>query len=316
MAQTTWLTAIRSQIGGLIWGRRFAQGGIRTWMHEPVVRRYINTSVSGSPDCWPIDWLRSLLGSHRFSTAVSLGCGDGPLERDLLAKGICSSLLGIDISLGALELARERAAAQRLVGVEYRQGDLNSLRLPGRGFEAAFFHQALHHVENLDGCLTTTASALHPGGLLYLDEYVGPSRGDWTHALIAEADRLFVSLPKSVKRRRHIAAPIDRRDPTEAVRSSRILPTVAHYFQVQVRRDYGGNFLAVIHPHLRLDHLSPATRDEVLLEIIQAEQEHLKSGVASYYTVLMATPLPQPQGGIGQSVAGADTSARVPTEQE
>ncbi|MEA2604986.1 MAG: hypothetical protein QOF89_5978 [Acidobacteriota bacterium] len=286
------LTAIRSRIGGLIWGRRFAQGGIRTWMHEAVVRRYINASVTGSPDCWPVDWLRSRLQSRHFSTAVSLGCGDGPLERDLLAKGICSSILGIDISSDALALARSKAAALGLAGVvEYRQGDLNSLDLPSRAYAAAFIHQALHHVEDLDGCLSATAAALKTGGLLYLDEYVGPSRGEWRRAMLAAADRLFVSLPASIRGRRHIGAPIDRRDPTEAVRSSEILAAVSRHFQIEERRDYGGNFLAVIHPHLRLDRLAPGERDDVLQSIIQAETEHLRSGAASYYTVLLATPL-------------------------
>ena len=259
-------------------------------MHEAVVRRYINESISGSSDCWPIDWLQSRFPS-RFSGALSLGCGDGPLERDLIAKGMCSTILGIDISSGALELARAKAAAVGLIGIEYRQGDLNALDLSGKKFDAAFFHQSLHHVDNLDGCLSATASALHPGGLLYLDEYVGPSRKEWTPSLLAEASRLFLSLPASVRRRRNLEAPIDRRDPTEAVRSSEILTAVERYFHIQERRDYGGNFLAVIHPHLRLDELKPAERDEVLLSIIEAEQEHLRSGAASYYTVLIAAPL-------------------------
>jgi SAM-dependent methyltransferase len=261
-------------------------------MHEAVVRRYINESVSGSPDCWPIDWLHSLLQPRRFSAALSLGCGDGPLERDLAIKGMCSSILGIDISLGALELAKAKAAALGLTGVEYRQGDLNALSLAGRRFDAAFFHQSLHHVENLEGCLSATASALSPGALLYLDEYAGPSRKEWTPESIADANRVFLSLPTSVRRRRKVGAPIDRRDPTEAVRSSEILPAVERYFQIEERRDYGGNFLALIHPNLRLDSLRPAERDEVLLSIIEAEKEHLKSGASSYYTVLIASPRP------------------------
>jgi SAM-dependent methyltransferase len=287
----TLLRTIRSQIGGLIWGRRFAQGGVRTWMHEAVVRRYINESVTGSPDCWPTDWLRSSLQDRHFSTAVSLGCGDGPLERDLITKGICSSILALDISQSALELARSKAAALGLAGIEYHQENLNSLALPKDAFDAAFSHQALHHVENLDGCLSATASALRPRGLLYIDEYVGPSRGEWTQAMIAEADRLFVSLPESVRKRRHIGVPLDRHDPTEGVRSSEILPTISRYFRVEKRCDYGGNFLAVIHPHLRLDQLSPAERDDLLRSIIQAEIEHLRSGAASWHTVLLATPL-------------------------
>jgi SAM-dependent methyltransferase len=257
-------------------------------MHEAMVRRYINESISGSPDCWPIDWLRSRLQSRRFSTALSLGCGDGPLERDLAAKGMCDSILGIDISSGALEIARAKAAALGLNGIEYRQGDLNALDLSGQSFDAAFFHQSLHHVENLEGCLSATASALRPDGLLYLDEYVGPSRKEWTPASIADADRVYLSLRASVRRKRHIGAPIDKHDPTEAVRSSEIPSAVTRYFHIQERRDYGGNFLALIHPHLRLRHLNPVDRDDVLLTIIEAEKEHLKSGASSYYAVVVA----------------------------
>ncbi len=262
-------------------------------MHEPVVRRYVNESVTGSPDCWPIDWLgewlRARLGFHRFATALSLGCGDGPLERDLLAKGICSSLLGIDISADALALARSKAAALGLAGVEYRQGNLNALDLPDQAYEAAFFHQSLHHVEDLDACLAATAAALQPGGLLYLDEYVGPSRNEWSPALLADADRFFAALPASIRRRRHLQAPLDRRDPTEAVRSSGILPAVSRHFRIAERRDYGGNFLAVVYPHLRLDRLTPEERDDVLRSVIAAEKEHLRSGAASYYAVLLGS---------------------------
>jgi len=257
-------------------------------MHEAVVRRYINESVSGSPDCWPVDWLHSRLQARRFSVALSLGCGDGPLERDLVAKGICDSILAIDISSGALEIARAKAATLGLSGIEYRQGDLNALDFSAQRFDAAFAHQSLHHVENLEGCLSTTASALVPGGLFYLDEYVGPSRKEWTAASIADANRFYLSLSASVRREKHIGAPIDKHDPTEAVRSSEILSVLESYFQIEERRDYGGNFLALIHPHLRLEHLNPADRDDVLRSIIEAEKEHLKSGASSYYTVVVA----------------------------
>jgi SAM-dependent methyltransferase len=160
------LTRIRSYLGGRFWGRAFAQGGLQTWMSEEVVRRYINSSVTGSPNLWPIEWLGTRVPSP-FDSAVSLGCGEGALERDLLAKRLCVHILGIDISPEALALARANASG--LTGVEYRQGDLNKLELPAASFDAAFFHQSLHHVENLDSCLSVTASALDPGAMVYFD---------------------------------------------------------------------------------------------------------------------------------------------------
>ena len=277
------LTKIRSYIGGRFWGRAFDHGGLRTWMSEEVVRRYINRSVTGSPDVWPIEWLQARVPSP-FASAVSLGCGEGSLERDLLAKGLCVSILGIDISAAALKLAEARAEGR----IQYREGDLNALELPAAAFDAAFFHQSLHHVEDLDRCLSVTASALSPGAVVYLDEYVGPSRGEWSASHIRQASELFAQLPASVKRSRRLKLPIDWRDPTEAVRSSEILSAVSRHFRVIERRDYGGNFLSVIHPHLRLDHLEAGERAALLQSLIDAEQEYLAAGHDSYYAVLIA----------------------------
>ena len=43
------LMKLRSYLGSRFWGRTFAEGTLRTWMHEEVVRRYINEAVTGSP---------------------------------------------------------------------------------------------------------------------------------------------------------------------------------------------------------------------------------------------------------------------------
>lgn len=282
------MTKLRSLIGGRFWGRTFAHGGLRTWMGEEVVRRYINHSVTGSANLWPIEWLQTLVPSP-FTAAVSLGCGEGALERDLLSKGLCTSVLGIDISTTALKLAEAKAKAAGLTGVKYQEGDLNALKLPTAAFDAAFFHQSLHHVEDLDSCLAATASSLRPGALVYIDEYVGPSRGEWSITRIREASELFAQLPASVRRSRRLKLPVDWRDPTEAVRSSQILATVSRHFTVLDRRDYGGNYLSVIHPHLRLDHLTSGERDALLQFLVDAEREHLAAGHRSYYTVLIAT---------------------------
>jgi ubiquinone/menaquinone biosynthesis C-methylase UbiE len=281
------LTRLRSYLGGRFWGRAFAQGGLQTWMSEVVVRRYINSSVTGSPDLWPIEWLRTLV-PYPFASALSLGCGEGALERDLLSKHLCTHILGIDISSEALTLAREKASASGLTGVEYSQGDLNKLDLPASSFNAAFFHQSLHHVEDLDSCLSATASALRPGSKVYFDEYVGPSRADWSMALIQEASEVFERLPAAVRRSRRLKLPVDWRDPTEAVRSSEILETVARYFEITLRRDYGGNFLSVIYPHLRLDSLAAEAKASLLQSLVDAEREYLAAGHDSYYTVLVA----------------------------
>lgn len=294
---------LRALVGEWFWGRAFASGLPRTWMAEPAVRRYINESVTGSPDVWPMAWLQGLAEAKNLRRCVVLGCGDGPLERDLVRKGLGREVLGIDLSRGAIERAEALAREEGLEGIAYLRADLNRLALDRASFDGAFFHQALHHVESLEDCLGAVRDALVDGGLFYVDEYVGPSRSEWRSerrsalrsdrrsGLLAEADELFRSLPAEIRRRKHLQVPVDWRDPTEAIRSSEILPVVRSLFEVVEERPYGGNFLSVIHPHLRLESSDILGEDDrreaVLRRIIEAERQHLERGAPSYYTVLV-----------------------------
>lgn len=270
------------------WNTAHGRGGIATWAAEPAVRRCLNRRVTGAPDIWPIEWLARDVVREPFPRALSLGCGDGALERDLASKGLCTTLLGLDISERALELARERARGKGWSNLEYARADLDRLELEPASFEAVFVHQALHHVRELEACLREVRRALIPGGIFYLDEYVGPSRHEWRRELLEAAEQTYQQLPKRARRRRRLQLPVDWRDPSEAVRSSEIVPLLTEIFEVRERRDYGGNLFAVIYPHLRLEALEPAAREEILDRLIAAEDELLASGASSYYTVMVA----------------------------
>ena len=281
------LRAIARRLAERYWSRAFQAGGVGTWMQEPLARAAINRRVTGDPDQWPMEWFQARYATRPFEAGLSLGCGEGALERDVLAKGICGTLLGLDLSAAALDLARQRAAELGLQ-VEYQRADLNQASLPEASFDLILAHQALHHVENLEGCLAQTARALRPGGIFYLDEYVGPSRQEWNRQLLAAAEDVYQRLPRAVRRRRRLQLPVDWRDPSEAVRSSEIIPVVERHFAVRERHDYGGNLLAVIYPHLRLEAVAPEQRASLLQQLISGEENLLAEGELSYYTVAVA----------------------------
>ena len=82
------------------------------WMSHPRVRERINIRVSGEPGTWTTTWLKNRLQPLLpLGRSVSIGCGVGNLERDLIRQGIVSEVTGIDVSepclQKALELARE-----------------------------------------------------------------------------------------------------------------------------------------------------------------------------------------------------------------
>ena len=272
------------------WSRAHGAGGApTTWLHDRFVRAIVNERVSGSPGRWTMDWFESL-ALHPFGEAVSLGCGTGALERDLFRRGICRRILGLDLSPAALEVARREAEAAGCSGIDYGIANLDQLTLPATSFDAVFVHQALHHVKNLEACLEVMARVLRPGGVLFIDEYVGPSRHEWKRSDLDRLRAAFLSLPAPARRVRRLKLPVDWRDPSEAVRSSEIEPLLGERFDLVARRPYGGNLMAPLLPNLDLDRLAEPVHEAWVHSFAATEDGWLASGEKSFYVVAVYRP--------------------------
>jgi SAM-dependent methyltransferase len=269
------------------WDRESAAPTHVSWMADPLVREYINESISGSPGVWPADWFTHWVSGRRFDTALSIGCGTGPLERDLLKRDLVGRFDAFDGSPGSLDIARQLAKDD---GVEHRVdyflGDFNAPRFPRRKYDIVFFHQSAHHVSKLEKIYSAILRALKPDGLLYLDEYVGPSRFDWNEALLAPQRAFYERLPVEARVFDVLPLPIQADDPSEAIRSSEIVPQLVHGFDVLERRDYGGNLLSVLFPAIRWEAAPP----RIVEEMIDEEKRLLASGAESFHAVIVAAP--------------------------
>ncbi|HEY4642034.1 MAG TPA: hypothetical protein VII75_11880 [Thermoanaerobaculia bacterium] len=95
---------------------------------------------------------------------------------------------------------------------------------------------------------------LRPGGLLYLDEYVGPTRFEWNETPL----------------------PIVPDDPTEALRSSHIERYLRLGFDVRHARPYGGAVLATVFGNL---HTALIDDDRAVT-----------NAIGSHHTVFVAVP--------------------------
>lgn len=261
------------------------------WMAHPLVRAAINRRVSGEERVWPITALRRWLGERApLATSVSIGCGAGSLERSLIDEGVVAHAVGIDLAENAIEEAAKQAGYRPL---DYLVADARAFLRRNRGkFDAVFFHQSLHHFDRLDELMDDVAQALRTGGMLYLDEYVGPSRDEWSPLKLVRPNLAYRTLPASVRRPRIVRAPINREDPTEAIRSSGIMPAVERRFRIVERRDYGGNLLALLYPNLRRpdEGSAPEVFDAAVAKLLAMEERLLRRGVGSYCTVAVAEP--------------------------
>lgn len=265
------------------------------WGAQPLVRRAINRRVTGDPNRWPMEWFAGRYAREPLARGLSIGCGTGGLERDVVGKRICAAIEGVDFSRESVAQARELAEAARLSDrIEYRVEDVHRLELPAERYNVVFFHGSLHHVRSVEHVLAGVHRALKPGGLLYVDEYMGPSRSEWTAEEWAFARAAFLALPERVKNRAELAVPLPLDDPLESIRSSSILPSLRRTFQIEEDRPYGGNILWFIFPCLDMAALRE-DRTGLLSRLIALEDHLLEKGWAqSYFRVVVARRRSQP----------------------
>jgi SAM-dependent methyltransferase len=261
----------------------------RYWGAQPLVRRAINRRVTGDPNRWPMEWFAEKYVPAALPLGLSVGCGTGLLERDVFLKGICERVEGVDFSPEAIVEARREAEEGGLGRrLSYRVEDINAIRLSRASYDIVFFHGSLHHIRNVERVLEEVHAALKPGGLLFLDEYMGPSRSEWREAEWGFARSAFDALPEELKNRPELAIPLPMDDPSESVRSSAILPAVRRLFGILEDRPYGGNILWFVFPCLDIARLRE-DRTDALSRLIALEDHLLdRRWVESYFRVIVA----------------------------
>jgi SAM-dependent methyltransferase len=302
------LALAREREAAEVWGEApapVAPGHERQWTELAQVRELINRRVSGDPavDAYMYFLRTRLSGRLPVDAALTIGCGEGALERGLAGHSFATRHDAIDVAPRAVERA---AAAARQAGLEhlrYRVADADSLELEPSSYDVVLGVQAVHHIEKLEHLFRQAAIALRPGGLLFLDEFVGPSRFQWTSRQLEVVDGILSLLPERFRRsladgrvRRRAHRPTIREvratDPSEAVRSGEIVAVLSESFEVLEVRPYGGTVL-----HLLLDDLAGnfvregTVGRELLAAIADLEWALVTSGdLPSDFAVVVARP--------------------------
>jgi SAM-dependent methyltransferase len=113
-------------------------------------------------------------GASARHRVLSLGCGDGSIERRLAPH--VGEIVGLDISAVAVGQASAAAAAAGLRNLSFAVSDAGALKLGGLGrFDAIAAFAFLHHIDDaaMRATLAEARGALQPGGAFYSSD---PSR--------------------------------------------------------------------------------------------------------------------------------------------
>jgi len=116
-----------------------------------------------------------ILGSLEGKTLLDVGCGDG--QNSVMLARMGARVTGIDVSPGAIEVARRRAEVNGVADrVRFLCAPVEEAALPDGEFDIVWGEGILHHVlDDLDRVLSRLARCARPEGVLIFSEPINLS---------------------------------------------------------------------------------------------------------------------------------------------
>ncbi|MBL6082185.1 methyltransferase domain-containing protein [Belnapia sp. T18] len=276
------------------------------WLAHPMVRDRVNRLASGRPDQDAYGHLMELLAARGWRLpighALSLGCGFGGLERDLVGRGLVARMDALDLAEGAIAEARRLAADAGLGDrIQYQVADLEAAYFAPGSADIVFAHSSVHHVERLEELFAAVKQTLRPGGVFHLYEFVGATRFQWTDAQLRLGNALLDSLPERLRRlpsgkpKGRLTRPTIEHmvgvDPTEAIRSAEILSLMREHFTILEERPLGGGLLHNVLGDIAQNFRPDDPEDRAVLErFFAAEDAAMADGtIGTDFATITAT---------------------------
>lgn len=231
---------------------------IRWWQSQEVIKD-VNRRVCGEPLPGFSNGLNSLLkkryaSSVPFDRAVSVGGGTGNKEMALLRSGIIKHFDLYELSSERIDQGRKLALDQNLGDrITFHEADAFVACTEPDAYDLVHWNNSLHHMFDVDAAVLWSKTVLKPGGIFYMDDFVGQDRFQWSDEMLelcgsvrsALDDRLMVNpkhprLKLSTQIKRPDRARLIEIDPSEAVESSKIPAAVLKHFPDADLKNTGG----------------------------------------------------------------------------
>ncbi len=255
------------------------------WWIVPAVRARWNEKITGDPALpYEAYVVQQYLRGRTGLRLCSLGSGACSHELAFARHPGFALVECVDIAGALLAEAARQAEREGLRNLRFAVRDVNRQPWPAAAYDVVLFHSALHHFRRVDEVVGHVWDALRPGGLLVLNDYVGPNRLQWGPAQLAAANQLLGRLPAAYRCRYLSERPKTRitgpgrlrmlvADPSEAVESENILPAVHRRFAVLEEKAVGGNLLALVLKDIAHHFLTSDPATQQLLQALFAAED-------------------------------------------
>jgi ubiquinone/menaquinone biosynthesis C-methylase UbiE len=221
------------------------------WWNIPAVKEHWNLLISGSSDVDEYHYIQNkYLTTINQAKALSLACGTGDREMNWASFNNINSIDAYDISKERIDFARNKAKKMKCDKINFQVGDIYKIDLKPNYYDLITAASALHHFSPLKKIMEKIDYALKPQGYFYVNDFVGPTKFQWTKNQINAVNSILELLPPrykvlygSSKFKSKVYKPsllsMKLKDPSEAVESSNILPFLGDNFEVLEVKGYG-----------------------------------------------------------------------------
>lgn len=255
------------------------------WWQVNAVRARWNKLITGDENMiYPDYVVQKWLAGRQGLKMLSIGCGTGQRELEFARHTCFKQIDAFDIAPKAIEDAKKSAANQHINNCNFYVGNVYKDSWPDEEYDVVLFHSSLHHFKHIGTLLDKVKSAIKPGGIVVINEYVGANRFQFSKERKRNVNKIYRNVvPDVFKERKHsrvikhsVYFPGKLRmiisDPSEAVESVSIPRQMKSHFTLLEQKNYGGNLITFILKDIA-HHFNKPEAQPVLEKLFALEDE-------------------------------------------
>jgi SAM-dependent methyltransferase len=123
--------------------------------------------------------LRQACGIQSRDHVLDIGCGAGQTTREAARAAHSGSALGVDVSVAAIERARDAARAEGIRNVTFERANAEVCRFPQERFDVAISRFGTMFFDDPAVAFANISRALRPAGRLVMMVWQAAGRNEW-----------------------------------------------------------------------------------------------------------------------------------------
>ena len=223
---------------------------IRWWQSQSILnhinQRFTGKSGLRSIPAGDIAALQQRFPGRTFAHGISVGCGDGSKEMTLVQSGLVNQFDCFEISSVRVKTGQAKAEKLGIADrVTFRMEDAFAWTEAHQDhqYDLVYWNNSLHHMLDVEDAVRWSQDLLVDGGVFYMNDFVGPTKMQWSETMLDIASRVRQALPDkylvdyrdpSKLLSKEVVRPdpdkLTAMDPTECADSERIIDSIRQYF--------------------------------------------------------------------------------------